>query len=81
MNRNIITGYNLSWIVGFREHLVGDVWVRSPRSDWVFAIRNESREPIPTPKVLQWVCAPDTLVSDYVEEILYKIQQDNQPIN
>lgn len=38
MQRNIISGFNHNWIVGYREECVDEVWVRALHSDWVFGL-------------------------------------------
>lgn len=38
MKRDVITGVNHNWIIGFREELVNEKWERSLHSDWVFGL-------------------------------------------
>jgi hypothetical protein len=71
MNRNVITGYNDEWIMGFREEQVGDQWVRSLHSDWVFAILDHHHEAWQNKQ-------PEVELPELTDEFLEKVRDNTQ---
>lgn len=52
--RTVITNRNASWVVGYVQQQQPDgTWQRCSHSEWVFAIRNSTRESIPPPSGLE----------------------------